>query len=85
MSDTTKDLISDILAEDVTLNPSTTVVQGDGMYTIRKQQYAQSYGFDTSSIPTNDVITGVFLHVRYGTEAGYVGTEYIQWKKDSDP
>lgn len=80
-SDNTAEAISEITSDNSSVNPDTlsTVVAGDGVYTVDKSAIMWFTSFDVSAIPSGSTITGAVLHLQYGAENGYNGTNPIRY------
>ena len=80
-SDTTGDAMGDLQADDASGNSPTRVYTGDGWYTVDKDEVMFIDGFDTTGIRGS--ISGVALTVQYSVEAGYGGSNPVQWALDA--
>ena len=80
-NDNTTEAISEITSDDSSVNPDTlsSVVAGDGVYTVDKNAVMRFTTFDVSSIPSGSTITAAALHLQYGAEDGYSGTNPIKY------
>ena len=79
--DTTGEALSEITGDDSTVNPDTLskIEAGDNTYSVDKSDVMYINMFDTSSIPPEAAITAVVLHLQYGAEDGYNGTNYVRY------
>ncbi|MBI2042572.1 MAG: hypothetical protein HYT21_02400 [Candidatus Nealsonbacteria bacterium] len=80
-NDNTGEAISEITSDDSAVNPDTlsAVVASDGAYTVDKSAVMQFTTFDVSAIPGSSTITGAVLHLQYGAENGYSGSNSIRY------
>ena len=79
--DTTGDAIADIQTDNASGASPSGVTIGDGWYTVDKSDVIFIDGFNTTGI--SGIITGVVLNVQYSVEAGYGGSNPIQWALDA--
>ncbi len=79
--DTTGDSLSDVTSDDATCDPDTlsAVTGGDTCYTVDKGAVMLLSSFDTSGIPGGSTISGVVLHLQFGLEDGYSGTNPVRY------
>ena len=84
-NDNSPSALSEITADDATCDPDTKSADtaGDGCYFVDKNDVMQIDTFDVSSIPDSANITGVVLHLEYGAENGYNGTNYVRYDNGS--
>ena len=80
-NDTTGDTLSGITGDDATENPDTTtaVNTSDNIYTVDKGDVMQLDTFDVASIPDGSTISAAVLHLQYGAENGYNGTNPVRY------
>lgn len=81
-NDTTGDTLSGITGDDSTTeNPDTlsSVDTGDNVYTADKNDVIQFDTFDVSSIPDGSAISAAVLHLQYGAEDGYNGSNSVRY------
>ena len=80
-SDDTGDAIEDVRADDTSGASPSDVISGDGWYTADKGDVMFIDGFNTTGI--SGIITDVVLNVQYSVEAGYGGSNPVQWALDA--
>ncbi|MCG2826814.1 MAG: C25 family cysteine peptidase [Thermoplasmatales archaeon] len=80
-SDTTTDALADLQVDDVSGASPSAVVTDDGWYTVDKGYIMFVGGFDTSVMTGS--VSAVTLWVQFSVEAGYTGTNPIQWALDA--
>lgn len=80
-NDTTGDTLSDITGDDATEDPDelSKVSTTDNVYTVDKDLVMYLDTFDVSSIPDGATITAAVLHLQYGAEDGYNGTNPVRY------
>jgi len=79
-NDTTGDTLSGITGDDATEDPDTlSKVEADNVYTVDTGAVMQLDTFDVSSIQTGSTISGAVLHLQYGAEDGYNGTNPVRY------
>jgi len=81
-NDTTTELISEITGDDSTVDPDrlSKVTAADNTYTVDGGgKIMQLDTFDVSSIPDGSTISAAVLHLQYGAEDGYTGTNYVRY------
>ena len=80
-NDTTGDELSGITADDAAAGDYgiSKVTTTDNVYTVDKDLVMQIDTFDVSSIPDGDVITAAVLHLQWGAEGGYNGTNPVKY------
>jgi len=81
-NDTSGEAISEITGDDSTVNPDTLskVTAGDNTYTVNGGgKIMQLDTFDVSSIPDGSTISAAVLHLQYGAEDGYTGTNPVRY------
>ena len=77
-SDTTGDLLADVQSDDASGASPSSVVLGDGWYTVDKSKKMVIDGFDTSGM--SGTVTAATLKVQYSVEAGYIGRKAVEWR-----
>ena len=82
-SDTTTDALADLQVDDVSGASPSAVVAGDGWYTVDKGIVMFIDDFDTSGM--SGTVSAVTLWVQFSVEAGYSGTNPIQWALNGQP
>jgi len=77
--DTGETTINEITTDNSSVNPDTlsAVNTNDGTYTVDKSNTMHFSAFNTSAIPAANSITAVVLHLQYGAENGYNGTNSV--------
>jgi len=80
-SDNTGDNLAGITSDDATEDPDllSSVSALDNVYSADKSDIMYIDSFDTSSIPGGSTITAAVLHLEYGAENGYNGTNSIRY------
>jgi hypothetical protein len=80
-NDDTTEALSEITADDATCDPDSQsgVAASDGCYTVDKNKIMQFDTFDVSDIPSTANITAAVLHLEYGAENGYNGTNCVRY------
>lgn len=80
-NDTTGDSLSGITGDDATENPDalSKMSETDNVYTVDKDKVMYLDTFDVSSIPEGATITAAVLHLQYGAEDGYTGTNSVSY------
>lgn len=80
-NDNTGDTLSGITGDDATENPDTLSKMSitDNVYTVDRDKVMYLDTFDVSSIPDGSTITAAVLHLQYGAEDGYLGTNPVRY------
>lgn len=79
--DDTGDSLSGITGDDATENPDTLskMRDTDNVYTVVRDKVMYLDTFDVSSIPEGATITAAVLHLQYGAQTGYDGTNPVSY------
>lgn len=82
-ADTTLDQLSDMCEAELTGTPPTNPVTGDNWYTVAQTKVMSIEQWNMSEV-ANGTIESVTLIVRYTVQAGYTGSNYIQYAIEGD-